>query len=82
MDTIPKHFILRARSLITPKAIDIPSNVEVPLPSSSIIIKDFYVASLIIVRAYYISMKKVDLPSESLSLAPILVNTLSNKWHL
>ena len=54
-----------------------PSYVEVPLPSSSIITREFLVASFTMLRVSCISTKKVDFFSIILSLAPILVNILS-----
>lgn len=63
--------------LTTALAIEYPSNVDVPLPNSSITTRDLRVAYLSIVAVSSISTKKVDLPSRIRSEAPILVNTLS-----
>ncbi len=54
-----------------------PSKVDVPLPSSSKIASEFLVPYLTMFKVSSISIKKVDFPSESLSLAPILVKILS-----
>ena len=58
-------------------AIAYPSKVDVPLPSSSSIIREFYVACLRISLVSSISTKKVDFYSSILSLAPSRVNILS-----
>ena len=65
------------RYLRTAWAIEYPSKVDVPLPSSSTMASEFLVAYLRIVSVSSISMKKVLFPSRILSEAPILVNTLS-----
>lgn len=51
--------------------------MDVPRPNSSIIINELLVPCLTALLVSSISIKKVDLPSTSLSLAPIRVNILS-----
>ena len=58
-------------------AIEIPSKVDVPLPISSKIIKDFFVALFTILATSLISNINVDCPVSRSSLAPTLVNILS-----
>ena len=60
-------------------AIANPSYVLVPLPISSKIIKDLFVASFNIVAVSVISVINVDLPAERSSSNPTLVNILSTK---
>ena len=60
----------------------IPSNVEVPLPNSSIMANDFDVPCNSTLLVYYISMKNVLFPNSNRSDAPILVNTRSIMSHL
>lgn len=54
-----------------------PSKVEVPLPSSSSTTKEFLVEFYNICTVSSISIKKVLLPSISISEAPILAYILS-----
>lgn len=54
-----------------------PSKVEVPLPSSSRMQREWGVAEVNNERVSSNSIKKVDLPSINTSLAPSLVNILS-----
>jgi len=64
-------------------AIAKPSNVDVPLPSSSIMIKECLSALVIIFLVSSNSKKNVLLSSRILSVAPILVKILLTKdnWH-
>ena len=59
------------------QAIDKPSDVEVPLPISSKITKDFSVAWFRIVAVSNISIINVEWPCDKSSEAPILEKTLS-----
>ena len=59
------------------QAIDKPSNVAVPRPTSSNKIKLCFVALFKILAASFISTKNVDSPPARLSLAPTLVKSLS-----
>ena len=69
--------MLFTRCLRTAKAMATPSNVEVPLPNSSKITSECFVANLAILAVSSISMKKVLLFYKRLSLAPIRVKILS-----
>ena len=64
-------------SSVIDQAIDNPSKVEVPLPTSSKSIKELLVARLRIWATSIISIMNVDLPLLRSSLAPTLVKTLS-----
>ena len=57
--------------------MEIPSKVEVPLPISSSIINDLFVALFTMLATSLISSINVDCPVRRSSLAPILVNILS-----
>lgn len=50
-----------------------PSLVEVPLPSSSMMIRDLYVEVEIMQEASSISLMNVDMPLNCISLAPTRV---------
>ena len=59
------------------QAMEMPSYVEVPRPSSSNSISDRRLILLSMDAASFISTMNVDSPSEMLSEAPTRVNTLS-----
>jgi hypothetical protein len=77
------HFILLTKLLKTALAIEYPSKVDVPLPSSSIITNDLFDPYYKIFLVSSISTKNVLFPSKILSNAPNLVNILSTgeKWN-
>jgi hypothetical protein len=77
------HLILLTKLLKTALAIEYPSKVDVPLPSSSIITNDLFDPYYKIFLVSSISTKKVLFPSKILSNAPNLVNILSTgvKWN-
>ena len=65
--------MLSYKQLAIAQASPKPSEVEVPLPNSSIIIKDFSVAEFSILEVSYISLINVDIPFVYISEAPTLV---------
>jgi hypothetical protein len=77
------HFIFLTKLLKTAFAIEYPSNVDVPRPSSSRIARDHFVPNYRMFFVSSISTKNVLFPSRILSEAPSLVNILSTgvKMH-
>jgi hypothetical protein len=71
------HFIFLTKLLKTELAIEYPSKVDVPLPSSSRMARDQLVPNYKMFLVSSISTKNVLFPSSIRSEAPSLVNILS-----